>query len=225
MKIKIKNPKTVAVTTLLCLVPILFGVAMWDQLPDIMPTHFGLNNEANGFMSKPIAVFLLPCIVAALELFCVVITSLDPKSENIAQKSFLPILWMMPTISWLCSVLTYGAALGYKMNIGAIMLIFLGVVFLVLGNYIPKNARNYTVGVKTPWALEDEDNWLFANRICGISMAVCGGLIALIGIIGLFLAKTTVLYIIALCLILIAVLIPIVASYLHYRKHHGNDAA
>ena len=59
------NKKTLIITSILTILPILIGVFFWNRLPDVMATHFGANNEANGFTSKAFAVFGLPLILLA----------------------------------------------------------------------------------------------------------------------------------------------------------------
>ena len=54
--------KTIIITTLITLLPILFGLALWNKLPDTIATHWGADGQANGWSSKAFAVFGLPCI-------------------------------------------------------------------------------------------------------------------------------------------------------------------
>ena len=214
-----KNKKVVVITSLLCLVPIVFGIIMWKNLPDRMPTHFGLDNEPNGYMSKAVAVFILPLILVALELFCLFASSLDPKKSNISAKSLLPVLWMMPGLSWVLSAVMYASALGHKPNVGAIVIAFLGIVFMLLGNFLPKSAKNYTFGAKTPWALNDESNWNYTSRIASKSFVLSGLAMIIIGIISLILSKSIFLYCLAAAAIAATLLIPLIASYKFYQKN------
>ena len=63
--------KTIILTIVLILLPMVVGVVLWEKLPEMMVTHWGMNNEPNGWMSRPMAVFGLPVICAALHLFCI----------------------------------------------------------------------------------------------------------------------------------------------------------
>ena len=58
--IKSRFDKAMLATTLLCLLPMVIGLALYVQLPESIATHFNLRNEADGFSSKNFAVFGLP---------------------------------------------------------------------------------------------------------------------------------------------------------------------
>ena len=59
------SKKEIILSVALCLLPILLGLYWWEELPDMIPTHFDLNNQPNGWSSKPFAVFGLPAFMAA----------------------------------------------------------------------------------------------------------------------------------------------------------------
>ena len=54
------SKRTLIITSLVTLVPMLVGICLWDQLPDVMATHFGFDNEPNGWTSKAFTVFGIP---------------------------------------------------------------------------------------------------------------------------------------------------------------------
>jgi uncharacterized membrane protein len=202
---------TIIITVLLCLVPIAAGAVLWDRLPDPMPVHFGPDNQPNGWASRPFAVFGLPCFIAALELVCVALTNLDPKRRNIPRKNMALVLWMMPALSVLTGALTYAYALGRTVDIGFFVMLALGLLFLVLGNLLPKAGQNYSYGIKLPWTLHDEDNWCATHRFGGYVFAICGVLMMATA----FLHNPWV----TLGLLLVMLLAPTVYSYLYYRRH------
>ena len=100
--------KTIILTVILILLPMVVGVVLWDKLPEMMVTHWGVNNEPNGWMSRPMAVFGLPVICAALHLFCIFATDKDKRKENLHRKSVVMVLWIVPVATWVCSAFTYG---------------------------------------------------------------------------------------------------------------------
>ena len=83
----------------------------------------------------------------------------DPKSSNISSKIQLLIYWIIPFVSCLSMISTYGASLGYSMMSGILAQIFMGVVMIVIGNYLPKTRRNYIIGIRLPWTLENDEDW------------------------------------------------------------------
>lgn len=81
-----QNKKLLLLTSVITLLPVFIGLFLWNQLPDSVATHFGLNNQPDGYSSKAFAVFGLPLILLAVHLVCVVATNIDPKSKDINKK-------------------------------------------------------------------------------------------------------------------------------------------
>ena len=147
------------ITSIMILLPMIIGVVLWDKLPSEIATHFGTDNQANGWSSKPMTVFGMPLLMLALQWFCFLITSNDPKKRNINKKMFTFVLWLVPIISLITMMSTYAMALGYSVDIGMIVNFLMGIVFIGIGNYMHKIKQNYTVGIKIPWTLSSEANW------------------------------------------------------------------
>ena len=207
-----KNHKiTVILTTILTLLPIAAGLLLWDQLPDQMAIHFNTANEPDNWAPKTVAVLGMPAFLAVLHLLCLFVTTHDPKNKNMTGVMKTMTFWICPFISWLCAALTMGHALGAVSNIGMAVCVFLGILFMVIGNYLPKCTPNYTIGIKLPWTLNDEGNWRYTHRIGGFCFVVAGLVVlatAFFGTIWLSLAA-----------LILAVVIPTAASFLYYKKH------
>ena len=117
------------------------------------------------------------------------------------------IYWLVPLISGLVQLSIYGAALGLIANSTRIGLIMVGIVFLVVGNYLPKTKQNYTVGIRLPWTLDNEENWNKTHRLAG-RLWVLGGLIILVN--GFL---SWAVFYVFFGVLLVMVLVPIFYSY------------
>ena len=154
-----KNKKMLIWTSLVCLIPILVGAAVYSRLPETMATHWNLNGEADGWSSRAFAVFGLPGILLAVNLFLPFALKADPKHENMSDKLVLISLWTIPLVSLLCSGLTLARGLGYEVRVERWVPIFMGVLFIVIGNYpssaiiCPRPSR------ATPWASSCPGPW------------------------------------------------------------------
>ena len=208
-----KYKKTLILTTILTLLPMVVGFILWNKLPDQIATHFGSNGEPNGWSSKPIAVIGLPALLTAVHLACFFITLADPKKQRIDPKLFKLILWLCPVISWFGCGSTYAYALDMELNTTNIAMIMLGVIFIVIGNFLPKARQNYTVGIKLPWTLHDEENWNRTHRLAGKLWMVCGFLFVIVSFFGLGTSW------IAMALAAIMILVPTAYSFLYYVKN------
>ena len=168
------NKKTLIITSILTVLPILIGVYFWDSLPDMMATHFGIDNQADGFSSKAVAVFGIPLLCLAVLWIGAVVTAHDPKKQNISPKLFSLGLWIAPTVSLIVAATMYTVNLGYTADISFVGGLFLGLLLTVVGNYAPKARQNYTIGIKLPWTLANEENWNRTHRFAGYLWVVCG---------------------------------------------------
>ena len=205
-----KHLKIMIITSIVILLPILAGLILWNQLPEQIPTHWNAVGEIDGWSSKPLAVFGLPCILLAAQWLCMLGTLADPKRENHPDKILHLVLWIIPVISVLIFTLTYAAALGKEVRMELIMPVFIGLVFAIIGNYMPKCKQNYTIGIKIPWTLNSEENWNKTHRFAGRLWVICGLIIMLTGFFGGFWIFAGVA--------LLMVLAPIIYSYILHRK-------
>lgn len=205
-----KNLKTLIITSIILLLPVLAGLMLWDKLPEQVPSHWNVNGEVDGWSSKTFFVFGLPGIMLAVQWLCVLVTGADPKKANHSGKVMQLILWIIPVLTVVLSAFTYMAALGQEVRVEIIMPVLVGLVLTIIGNYLPKCKQSYTVGIKLPWTLHSEENWSRTHRLAG-RLWVVGGigimLTAFFGGIWLLLA-----------IMLVMVLVPTVYSYLLHRK-------
>lgn len=201
------NFKLLILTSILILLPMLVGVILWQNLPATLPSHFDLEGRSNGFSSKPMVVFVIPLLMLALHLFAILVTSLDPKSHNVASKVKHLIYWIIPVTSGMVQLSVYGSVLGFMNNVTQIGLVFIGTLFLVLGNYLPKTKQNYTVGIRLPWTLDNEENWNRTHRLAG-KLWVIGGLLILFNVF----LRWEMFYVLV-GLLLLMVLVPTFYSY------------
>ena len=206
MKIKI-NKKLVLFTSILILLPSLVGCVFWNQLPEEIPTHFNLLGQADGYNHKMSAIFGLPTLMLLMHWLLLFLMIKDPKSSNISSKIQVLIYWIIPFVSCLLMIYIFGESLGYSMMSGLLAQIFMGVVMIVIGNYLPKTHRNYIIGIRLPWTLENDENWRKTHRLAG-KIWVLGGLL-------LFLNSFVQLYVywVFFLTLFFVVIIPSVYSY------------
>lgn len=210
-----KNKKTLILTSIITVLPVIAGIVLWNKLPDSMAIHFGVDNKADGFGSKIFAVFGLPIFLLMMQIFCAVVISKDPRKQNISNKLYTLVLWIIPLVSIITNILVYTYNLGVKTDIGLFMEIFIGFLFIVLGNYLPKIRQNYTLGIKLPWTLANEENWNKTHRLAGI-------VYILMGIFTILMSFNSELNksILIIVLIVMAVLVPGVYSFILHLKRN-----
>ncbi len=205
-----KNLKVLIVTSVIILLPILAGVILWNQLPAQMPSHWNASGEIDGWSSKAFTVFGMPSILLAAQWLCVLGTAADPKKNNHPDKILHLVLWIIPVLSVLLHTLTYATAMGIAVRVEVVMPVFIGLLFAIIGNYLPKCKQNYTIGIKIPWTLNSEENWNKTHRFAGWLWTACGIVIMLTGFFGGFW--------IFFGITLLMVLAPFAYSYILHRK-------
>lgn len=133
--------RIIIITTLICLFPIILGVILYDKLPEQMAVHFGPDNQPNSYASKPFAVFGIPIILALLQVVCCIFSDLmENKKQN---KKFITIYkWIVPVISLMANLSILAFSAGMEINIQFIACITIGIIFTIMGNYLPKTEPN-----------------------------------------------------------------------------------
>ena len=207
-----KNKREIIASSAVIVLMALVGLCLWSRLPEQVPTHWNMAGEVDGWSSRAFAVFGLPAILLAAHLVCVLATAVDPKGKNISGKILTLVHWICPVIAVVTMGAVYATALGAELSVSVLVMALVGVLFVFLGNWLPKCQPNYTVGIKLPWTLHSEDNWRRTHRMAG-PVWVAGGLVVMACP---FLGKAGTPLLVAVLVLL--VVIPTVYSYRLYAK-------
>lgn len=211
MKNDNKMKRTTMLTTIVCLIPVILGIIFYPKLPENIVIHWDASGNPNGWEPKFMGAIVFPGILLLVNMVFPLLLKIDPKYSNMNKKIKHFLHWIIPTVSLFCSGITLAVALGKDVKIALIAPIFLGVLFVAIGNYLPKMTQSYTVGIKIPWTLHSEENWNRTHRMAGF-LWVIGGIAMII---------TSLLRIGSISIIVLAaiiILLPVLYSYLLYRK-------
>lgn len=212
-----KNKWTLVVTSLIILLPIAVGVLLWDKLPEQVPYHWGINGEVDGWATKTQAVFLMPLMMLGIQWLCTILSRLDPKRKNHNDKMMWLVLWIIPVLNLFLHVMVWLAAFDREINMAVMMPLFMGALFVVIGNYLPKCRQSYTMGIKLPWTLDNEENWNATHRLAG-KLWVAGGLLTM----PCALLPGAWAFVVMMSILVVMCAVPTVYSY-HYYKNHKKD--
>lgn len=209
---KIKVYKLLIISTLICLLPIILSLAIYDKLPDQMPIHWDIEGNPDNYGSKAFAVIGLPFMMAGLNLLTHFGLNSDPKKANSSVVLKLIGKLTIPFLSVTLVPVTIFAGLGYDIPIERIVPAFVGLLFIIIGNYLPKSKQNYTVGIKLPWTLNNEENWNKTHRLAGYLWIVCG--------LVMFVNSFLKIYWLPVFILIISgiVFVPAIYSYILYKK-------
>lgn len=200
---------------LLGLLPIVIGLVLYRQLPDQLPIHWGLNGQANAYMGKLFAILLMPGVMLALNVVLHVAVGLNlGKSSNPKIEKLL--MWLIPIMAIVIQSLSFSEALGYHLSISLFVMCIIGILFLVLGNYIPKSTINRAIGFRFPSTLNNPDNWQKTNRLGGIMLVMSGLLFIIGGVISLW--HPIIIFPVFIFMMVTVVLIPLIYSMRLARK-------
>ncbi len=169
-------------TSLFCLVPILIGLLIYNEMPENMPIHWNINGEVDGYTSRNMALFIMPTVMFIIDFIVklAMITSSKEEWKKIKiNKYLLPFLSILIILIEILSV---------KKIVGEqIILLFVfgfcGIIFISLGFGMSKIKQNKVIGVRTPWTLNDEENWEKTHKFSKNVFIICGIVFILLGLI------------------------------------------
>ena len=159
------------------------------------------------------AIIGLPVLLLALLWLGMWITSQDPKGNEQNSKVLNIVIWIIPALSLLVSGEFLALSLGNESVISYILPVVIGLLFILIGNYLPKCKQSFTIGIKIRWTLANEENWYATHRFAG-KLWVIGGLLVLPLA---FLPVMTMVWVL-LGIVVVMVVPPVIYSWAYYRK-------
>jgi len=208
--------KMIVSVLVLLLVTTLAGVLHWNGLPDPMASHWGINDQVNGTMSKFWGVFLMPLISLGLFLLFLLIPAIDPLKANIAKfrGAFNLFIVFMTLFLMYVQGLTLAWNLGFThFKMSESLLPAVGLLFILIGFMIRKAKRNFFIGIRTPWTLSSDKVWDETHRVGSILFMVSGAL----ALVGAFFGGEMA-FLLILIPVLSSTLFLVIYSYVLYLK-------
>lgn len=207
---------TTTIVLLMIAAATIAGVVLWNQLPDPMASHWGPNDQVDGYTSRFWGVFLMPLMTLGMMLLFLVIPNIDPLKANIAQFRDVFNLFIVLVVAFML----YIYALSLRWNLGytdfemsKAMLPAMGILFFFIGYMLRRAKRNFFIGIRTPWTLSSDRVWDETHRLGSILFMV-SGVLALIG--GIFGGMTAFWFLFVP--IIGSTLITLVYSYVLYQR-------
>lgn len=207
-----QNKWKLIIASFVIILPSLFGLLMQDVLPEQIAVHWGITGKADGYAPAIVAITVMPLILLVLYWIGMIITARDFAKNQQNKKVLNVIFWILPVISLYVNGIIYATAFGLDLNMSAVVLILIGIMFIIIGNYLPKSIQNRTFGIRIRWTLSNEENWNKTHRIGGI-ISVTSGIVALIAVF-----LPSVVFPFVVMAIIIANIGTILYSYLYYKK-------
>lgn len=198
------------------------AVAAWlyPALPDPVPVHWNIHGQADGYMAKPWGVMLLPGIALLMFVIMRLIPAISPKGYR--TEPFSDVLHILQVVlvgfSSFIAIVALLQAYGLNVRLNQVIFAAIGLLFMVLGNYLGKLRKNFFLGIRTPSTLASDEVWSRTHRLGGWMFVLIGGIL----FAGAFVTITPGWL---MLLVLLAALVPVIYSYFIYRRVEGfgND--
>lgn len=180
--------RAVGVTGLVLLAELATSAWGWATIPagTLIPTHWGITGEADGFTPKEPGLLLLPAVTFLLALLLVVLPRFEPRRANLARSagSYRTVVVGFVVFMGAIHLVAVLAAGGVPVDVGRSVTLGIGLFFALIGNQLGKVRSNYLFGIRTPWTLASDLSWNRTHRATG-RLWVAGGLaLALLALAG-----------------------------------------
>ncbi|MDB5008385.1 MAG: sdpI [Mucilaginibacter sp.] len=204
------------------LLPIAYLLFIYADLPASVPMHYDIHGNVNRYGSKSeFAVFILIMQMVSLLVYLLLkfLPAIDPKKqvkygESTFQKFALGLVIFLSALNIAITFSTIHH--GFKPD--KLVFSLVGLLFVFMGNMMHSIKPNYFAGIRTPWALENEDNWRATHRLAG-KLWFAGGIVLTIAT--LLLPRETAA-IVFMCGTFILAFVPYIYSYVYFKKHQLN---
>lgn len=198
----------------------LLAAYLWllPHMPAVIPTHWNAQGQINGYMTPFKAVAVPMVIIAGLALLTILLPAISPQGYSIKPFAAVFTIVMLSVQAFVLfgafGVLLNGA--GHPMRQPLSTMVGLGLLCMVIGNYMGKLQKNFFAGIRTPWTLASDEVWERTHRMAG-------WLFMLAGLVTVIAALTGAPLMVAIYAVLAAALIPAIYSYVIYQRVQGKS--
>ena len=167
-----KNRNKLIITVLVCLLPMILGIVLYNRLPEQMPIHFTIGDTPDNYANKNFALFGIPLIMAIVQAICMFSTT--NKLKNKEKPRIVKIMeWFIPIVTVLVYIIMVEVPLGSDVYVGKSICLILGMLFMIIGNYLPKMSYDTAKGMFHPTP-SNEKTFRKMSKLMGIGFIEIG---------------------------------------------------
>lgn len=195
---------------------------LYGKLPKKIPVHWDL--QGNVEYGEKIQIWFMVGLLVFFTILFQVLPKLDPRRKNYSkfQKFYDSIcLGIQLFLVAMMSIIISEAFYPGRVSVDKAVSFLVGVLLIFIGNYMPKVKSNFYMGVRSPWALSDEENWRKTHRLAG-KLFVGAGIIMIAAV---WLLPASAAFPVSMAAVMAAGLIPYVMSYIWWKKKTGVKKA
>ncbi len=197
----------------MCILSIVIAAIAYFYMPDQIPTHWNINGDINSYGSKA-TIFIISALPLSMYLLFMVIPKIDPKKENYNKYADSYNMTRTILVAFMCILnIIIIVATFKKINIGFFVPFLVGILFIVLGNYMPRFKTNYFCGIKTPWTLSNDMVWNKTHKLGGYYFCILGLLFIIWSVF-----QFKLLMVITVVFLALGIIYLYVYSYLLFQK-------
>ena len=210
----------VVLISFLSLAPLLLVAAVYSRLPDTIPMQWGFNGQVR--YDPKINIWFMASLSPLLALLFPFMAKIDPRKRNYekfggAYQAFMAIMLLF--LLMMNGIVISESFYPGRISVYHVVMLGVGLLFVYMGNIMPKVKSNFYIGMRTPWTLSDTDVWYKTNRLSGYMFFVSGLILCLMP----FILPEKAAFIALLAIASVNVIVPTVMSYIWYRKNHPDD--
>ena len=207
------NKIKLLISSILIILPSLLSLLFYEDINAQIAIHWGVDDAPDGFASPLQFAIIVPVCMLAVHLLCFLLTVKTNSRKDQNAKAVEVVYWIIPVINLYANIMVVGSSLGYEINVTFFISLLFGILFMVIGNYMPKTKQNSTMGIKLYWTLRNEENWNATHRFAG-KLWFFGGTAFIVTA----LLPSFALFILMIAITALMVLLPVIYSYLFYKK-------
>lgn len=204
---------------LIVLLPFIYMAFVWNQLPDKVPMHWNIQGEITRYGNKAELILIPIFLPLLIYIIFLVAPKIDPKDQlNKMGNKFQAIKIVVTTLMSILALFIIYSAKNQSFTNPNYLLLLVGVLYIIFGNYFKVIKANYFIGIRTPWTLESETVWKETHKL-GVKMWFIGGLIV---VLSSLILKQEHNYPVFLIVTGIITIVPIVYSYIKFKKEKNS---
>lgn len=190
------------------------GAILYPQMPEQMASHWNAQGEVDDYTSRFWGIYLMPILSLVMAILLVLVPRIDPLKANIEKfkgyyYSFVILIMLFFTYIYILTLLWNK---GIRFDMTQLMTPAIGVLFYIAGVMTSKARRNYFIGIRTPWTLNNEEVWNKTHRLGGLLFKISG----VIAAVGIFFPEYAMIFILAP--VLTTAIVSVIYSYVIYQK-------